>query len=1250
MSVCSEYDDYQYIDYDDIFRDFNSYVKNDKSTRIMDLLSRNSNVSSRNTSKRETFLHIVARFGSTHVASHLIQLRADVNAQDDKGQTPLYLAIEKSEEMVKLLLDNGADVSIPNKEGATPLHRALCRSSFEIVRLLLNNISKANSSSVSEQTSRNFKTCRETVSFLLNLNMDLNMSKSKCPTLLHFVARHGDEDTFKMLPSRSKSFDINALNPDQHALIHILLDTNKETLLKKLIKSGASVNTPGSPGSILHYAVMKNNPSLVRYLLEHQADVNALTVAGRTPLHYAACIGNIEVVKMLLEAGADVNSRKCRNNITPLHEACGGSLKREALLSGSVLDYKEKSKFRNILNEEIIKLLLEYGADIEAARGHDRFTAFHDACAGSLTTANLLLKFGANIHALDTYGQTALHSASHANKLDVVDFLLNKGFDINIQDDDGDTPLSTIIRYQKKPCLETIEFLLDNGADVEVGDEEDLNAINCAGELENIEAFDCLLEFKPSLAFANHDVYLYSCQAIVHITASIASRDGNFLKKFFKLNKLLKDLKSLNLSLLCVKLKFHIALKSKMFDCSLSDICDLIKYPKYEEYDEYYQNFCKYVKYGTDDEIKTILSREGFVFHMNFRTQETFLHIIARFGSVGIADHIIMLGPDINAQDHLGRTPLYQAIKRSEEMVTLLLNKGADFNLPNNEYFTPLQQALCQGSVKMVQLLLNKIYKANLDLNSKVQSENYFKECREVVNFLSNLKIDFNITKPEYPTLLYFVARHGDEETFRLLFSKSKYFEINALNSRRDAVIHILLETNKETLAKELIDSGADVNTPGSRRSALHYAVIKNNPSLVRYLLDHQADVNALCIEGRTPLHYGVSFGNLKIVKMLLEARADVNAQTSAKSITPLYIACMDSLSEDVVTKNELDYGEKISSGEIFSLEIIKLLLERGADINARTRDGITVLHAACTGNLDVVKLLVDWGVNLHMKCKTKRTALHVAVKYKKLDIADFLISKGLLVDVADEDGNSPLRFIMGYLDEEYLDMIEFLLDNGADVLSTESLYGNNWNVLEYALSYQNFGAVESLLNSKPNLEFPKKCDGLYSFAFCDDDSCKTLNLTTAFIALRGEDISSYTGEISEEDEELFEWVEPYFVGCKLEIERMKNERICDTRDVSYLDFLTEDLFRVTAFSRNELLMKMLESLEYENKFPSYAFIFEKRIQRVNKLRTCVDMVEDFLSEYAKVDLPMIVLGKILSYLSASDVRNFGRALSGRRK
>ncbi|XP_033213962.1 fibronectin type 3 and ankyrin repeat domains protein 1-like [Belonocnema kinseyi] len=117
MSVCSEYDDYQYVDYDDIFRDFNSYVKNDKSTRIMDLLSRNSNVSSRNTSNGETFLHIVARFGSTHVASYLIQLGANVNAQDDKGQTPLYLAIEKSEEMVKLLLDNGADVSIPNKEG-----------------------------------------------------------------------------------------------------------------------------------------------------------------------------------------------------------------------------------------------------------------------------------------------------------------------------------------------------------------------------------------------------------------------------------------------------------------------------------------------------------------------------------------------------------------------------------------------------------------------------------------------------------------------------------------------------------------------------------------------------------------------------------------------------------------------------------------------------------------------------------------------------------------------------------------------------------------------------------------------------------------------------------------------------------------------------------------------------------------------------------------------------------------------------
>ena len=161
--------------------------------------------------------------------------------------------------------------------------------------------------------------------------------------MLHFVARHGDEETFRLIFKRSKDYNINALNSETHALIHILIDTNKECLMKELVDSGAAVNTPGSARSALYYAIMKNNPSLVRYFLDHQADVNTLSVEKNTPLRYAVSIGNKEVVKMLLDAGADVNIQENVKKITPLHEACANFLSREALLSGSTLDYEEKN-------------------------------------------------------------------------------------------------------------------------------------------------------------------------------------------------------------------------------------------------------------------------------------------------------------------------------------------------------------------------------------------------------------------------------------------------------------------------------------------------------------------------------------------------------------------------------------------------------------------------------------------------------------------------------------------------------------------------------------------------------------------------------------------------------------------------------------------------------------------------------------------------------------------------------------------
>jgi ankyrin repeat protein len=112
-------------------------------------------------------------------------------------------------------------------------------------------------------------------------------------------------------------------------------------------------------------------------------------------------------------------------------------------------------------------------------------------------------------------------------------------------------------------------------------------------------------------------------------------------------------------------------------------------------------------------------------------------------------------------------------------------------------------------------------------------------------------------------------------------------------------------------------------------------------------------DVNAQGEKyGRTALHLAAMNGHLEIVKLLLEHGADVNAKT----------------------KEGYGYTALHSAASNGHLEIVKLLLEHGADVNAKTKyGGYTALHSATmNGHLEIVKLLLEHGADVNAKTKKK--------------------------------------------------------------------------------------------------------------------------------------------------------------------------------------------------------------------------------------------------------------------------------------
>ena len=141
----------------------------------------------------------------------------------------------------------------------------------------------------------------------------------------------------------------------------------------------------------------------------------------------------------------------------------------------------------------------------------------------------------------------------------------------------------------------------------------------------------------------------------------------------------------------------------------------------------------------------------------------------------------------------------------------------------------------------------------------------------------------------------------------------------------------------------------------------------------VRELLKGQPDlVHAYSPDGWTSLH--LNFGNLDVVNLLLDSGADINA----------------------VSKNNLVATPLQGSVVMKNLTLGKLLLDRGAKVSPRGEEGTSPLHeAAGSGQLEFAKLLIERGADVNAKDDAGKTPLTIAIEFKQPEVAEFLRQHG---------------------------------------------------------------------------------------------------------------------------------------------------------------------------------------------------------------------------------------------------------------
>ncbi|XP_076456466.1 uncharacterized protein LOC143290823 [Babylonia areolata] len=188
-----------------------------------------------------------------------------------------------------------------------------------------------------------------------------------------------------------------------------------------------------------------------------------------------------------------------------------------------------------------------------------------------------------------------------------------------------------------------------------------------------------------------------------------------------------------------------------------------------------------------------------------------------------------------------------------------------------------------------------------------------------------------------------------------------------------------------------LAASGPAPSAPPVSHNMLMNAISSGSADLVRQQITQEPDlINMSGWHRQTALHRACLLGYIDVVRLLLEYGADPNARNNFDE-TPLHYACKRGLPP-----------------------VLKCLLERGADVSLVDKMGKGVIHHATeAGNVPTLHLLHLLYPDRHFTCQDNnlQTPLHLAIKAGKLEMFNYLLRKGRSkLKCADRDGNWPIH------------------------------------------------------------------------------------------------------------------------------------------------------------------------------------------------------------------------------------------------
>lgn len=772
----------------------------------------------------------------------------------------------------------------------------------------------------------------------------------------------------------------------------------KAEVCQVLVDAGADVNAKSkySRHTALMYAAWNGHDEIVEFLLSHGADATLVGDDGETIL---ACkqlnsVSNPIIYKRLIEAGADVNARckefSHKEGQTPLLRANSYEVVKMLLEAGADPHASDgyDTPLKLISDIEACRLLIQYGADVNARGDEEDWTPLMCAAGfdGTVEKCKLLIEHGADANALSSSGETAFDIArgDGTKPSEIADYLGTVTTLRTVKVEKPYNPAedpelsSKFVSAARKGDLKTVQKLFEQGADINSSNRSQYKpAILWAAENGHVDVCKFIFSKGPLLRH---------CTDMFNYMARLGESD--FLAQMLKCGPLHSNCLGAEVAIVEFHANYSLDGKTALIEAA-------------ERGDE---ATCKFLLEEADASVNA---------HSDWGLNS--LAYAAQNGHASICTLLISHGARMisKANGMTAHSALGCAAENGhDDVCELLISAGADVNPEISEKFFPLMLAVKNGHVSTSKLLLE--HGANIHI--KYWDKNLLSIANESRSPNSDLVVlieeHLSRSVPAPDPFSIDQLKCADSLSVYSIFSQDvPYIDPNL--SYPDKSLFNEVRNFKVRSVSSLIKAGAvpnsiDPNGETPLFTAIRSFDFKTNSSIIsviNLLIDAGADVNAIGYQGLPLLICAlVEYGKEEAALRLISAGAKVDvshprygssmyaAGASIEAMKALLSAgaSVDGLGPNLFSNlpDEWTALMKLCSGYGASNAEIKWLLEVGANPNARDHLGWTpLLIASWKREIEFVKALVTHGADIHAVNSDGMNALDLAMASRDLDL-----------------------------------------------------------------------------------------------------------------------------------------------------------------------------------------------------------------------------------------------------------------------